>query len=75
MEKEHIPAKTTPGRTVFRFTQAEITEALLEWLAAREEDVPNGRVNVTPWVAVLTVVAPAPPPTRKDSTCDPSATP
>lgn len=67
MEKEHTPAKTTQGRTTFRFTQADATEALIEWLARNFVEVPDGRTYVEQWTITLIVVDhPDPPPTRKD---------
>lgn len=67
MEKERTPAKTKQARTMFSFTQAETTEALVEWLVKNGHEVPDGKAYADQWAATLIVVEhPDPPPARKD---------
>lgn len=42
MKRDDTPAKTTPARTVFRFTDAEVHQALLNYLAILKVRVPAG---------------------------------
>lgn len=66
MEQEHTPVRTTPEKTLFRFTQSEIREALLDWLVKHSVEVPAGKVSANPWAATLFIAHPNPPPARKD---------
>jgi len=48
MKKDHTPKTETPARTVFRLTDEEVAQALIDYVAGQGEEVPVGKRFV--WV-------------------------
>ncbi len=48
MKREDTPATTTPARTVYRLTDAEVARALADFVENSGEAIPPGRQGV--WV-------------------------